>query len=246
MHEETFGTLRARVAGGPDREGGGDGPVVVLCHGFGAPGDDLAQLWRVLDVPRETRFVFPVGPLALGELIPGFGEARAWWMVDVAAVEAQLAAGEPRDLTGGLPEGTPAARAQLETLLDEVQDRMGVGGERLVLGGFSQGAMLCCDLALRSERPLAGLVLLSGTLLAEAEWVPLMPRRRGLRVLQSHGVQDPLLSFPIAERLRDHLLAAGLPVEWIRFHGGHEIPQSAIERLGAFITEVTTSSASGE
>jgi len=235
MHEETFGQLQARVAGGPDREGGGDGPVVVLLHGFGAPGDDLAHLWRILDVPRETRFVFPVGPLSFNM---GLGESRAWWMIDVERLEAQLAAGEMRDLSSGMPEGADQAREMLDTLLDDVQDRLGVSSDRLVLGGFSQGAMLSCDLVLRTDRQVAGLVLMSGTLLAEAEWVPLMKKRQGLRVLQSHGMQDPLLPFAVAERLRDHLSSAGLRVEWVQFHGGHEIPDSVIDRLGAFITDV--------
>ena len=57
MRTLELGGLECRVVGGSDREGGGDGPVVVLLHGFGAPGDDLVPLWRVMDVPRGTRFV---------------------------------------------------------------------------------------------------------------------------------------------------------------------------------------------
>lgn len=236
MHEEKFGQLNARVAGGPDREGGGEGPVVALLHGFGAPGDDLAHLWRILDVPQKTRFVFFEGPIlfSLGLL----GESRAWWMVDVAKVEAQLEAGEPRDQSDEVPEGMARARHLLDEALDQVQEQMGVRGESLILGGFSQGAMLSCDLTLRTERKLAGLVLLSGTLLAQHEWRPLMPARAGLPVLQTHGRQDPLLPFFVAERLRDLLVEAGLDLDWVPFSGGHEIPQSGIERLGAFITAI--------
>jgi predicted esterase len=58
MRDETYGGLRVRVTGGRDRRGGGDGPLVVLMHGFGAPGDDL--------VPSEVRFAFPEAPLDLG------------------------------------------------------------------------------------------------------------------------------------------------------------------------------------
>ena len=47
MRVETYGGLDVYVAGGPDREGGGNGPVVILLHGFGAPGDDLVSLWRM-------------------------------------------------------------------------------------------------------------------------------------------------------------------------------------------------------
>jgi phospholipase/carboxylesterase len=237
MHLETFGELKAYVAGGPDREGGGTGPLVVLLHGFGAPGDDLAQLWRVLDVPREVRFIFPVGPL---ELDFGLGESRAWWLIDVARLERELAAGRQRDLTREVPRGSPEARQQVMGLLDEVERRLSVAGKQLLFGGFSQGAMLALDVALRSQRPLAALALLSGTLLAAHQWVPLMSARRDLPVLQSHGRADPLLPFTIAEQLRDHLRAAGLALQWYPFNGGHEIPYGLVELLGRFIRETLT------
>ena len=50
MRIEQWGGLTVRIAGGIDRKGGGDGPVIVLMLGFGAPGDDLVALHRVLDV----------------------------------------------------------------------------------------------------------------------------------------------------------------------------------------------------
>ena len=44
MREEQVGGLRTRIAGGTDGKGGGRGPLVLLLHGFGAPGDDLVPL----------------------------------------------------------------------------------------------------------------------------------------------------------------------------------------------------------
>src|ERR1700741_2128069 len=99
MRTAQWAGLEVWIVGGSDREGGGDGPVVVLMHGFGAPGDDLAQLWRVMDVPREVRFVFPAAPLAPREFAP-FG-GRAWWMIDVAALQR----GAARDRSGETPQG---------------------------------------------------------------------------------------------------------------------------------------------
>ncbi|MER3423283.1 MAG: hypothetical protein C4293_08675, partial [Nitrospiraceae bacterium] len=142
------------------------------------------------------------------------------------------AAGRSRDLSKEVPKGLAEARARIIDLLAETERRLGVDPGDMVLGGFSQGAMLSLDVALRTDRPPAGLVLLSGTLVAKQEWVPLMPKRRGLWVLQSHGRQDPLLPFSLAEHLRDLLMQAGLSVEWVGFRGAHEIPDVVIERLG--------------
>ena len=230
MKIEQLGGLKVRLAGGTDGKGGGHGPVVVLLHGFGAPGDDLVPLWQELQAPPGTRYVFPEAPLALQM---GFGESRAWWMLDLEKRQREMAAGRARNLSRDVPKGLAEARALVIALLEELEQRH--GATSLVLGGFSQGAMLACDVALHTPRPLAGLVLLSGTLLASDEWTPLLPRRKGLRVFQSHGSADPLLPYVMAELLRDLLMQAGLSVEWTAFRGGHEIPGLVLDRLGAFL-----------
>jgi phospholipase/carboxylesterase len=98
--------------------------------------------------------------------------------------------------------------------------------------------MLTCDTALRDGRPLGGLVLLSGTLLAEEQWLPLMAARAGLPVFQSHGRHDPLLPFAVALRLRDELTAAGLDVTFVEHGGGHEIPEPVLLGLADFLARV--------
>jgi phospholipase/carboxylesterase len=107
-----------------------------------------------------------------------------------------------------------------------------------LVGGFSQGAMLTCDLIMRTALPFAGLIQLSGSLLARQDWRPLVGKRAGLPVFQSHGTQDPILPYVMAERLRDELIAAGLTVQWHGFQGGHEIPEPVLSRLSGFTTKV--------
>jgi phospholipase/carboxylesterase len=196
-------------------------------HGFGAPGDDLAPLWRVLDVP-DARFVFPEALHA----IPGYG-ARAWWMIDMERIERALASGETRDLSRDVPAGLTEARDAVVEMLAEM-DRA-YPSDRLFIGGFSQGAMLACDVALRTDRALAGLVMMSGTFIAESEWSPLMTKRRGLRAFMSHGQNDRLLPFSQSERLRDAFVTAGIDVAWSPFRGAHEIPGSVLDALGRFL-----------
>lgn len=236
MREIELGPLTVRLTGGSDREGGGDGPVVVLLHGFGAPGTDLVGLWRQLSAPEGTRFAFPEGPLALDIESPfQLGDARAWWPLDVQALEKALVTGNLDALSEREPDGMAAARAKVIEMLDALEVELGVSGDRVVLGGFSQGAMLSLDVALRTERPLAGLVQMSGTLLCKTEWSALMPKRRGLPVLQSHGRQDPLLPFSLAEELRDLMTAAGLDVHFVPFNGEHGISDGVLEELNALV-----------
>ncbi len=232
MRDVTLGGLRVRITDGDD-----GGPLVVLLHGFGAPGDDLVPLAEVLDAPPGTRFAFPEAPL---ELPPpfGMGNSRAWWMIDFEKLEQVMAGGDPRDVAGEVPEGLPGARSLVIAMLEQLQEDLGAPPERTVLGGFSQGAMLSCDVALHTERPFAGLVLLSGNLLAEAEWAPRMAARARLPVFQSHGTEDPLLPYEGAKRLHEALVAAGLDAVLVKFHGGHEIPPGVVDGAEQFLRRV--------
>lgn len=237
MREGQLGRLNIRMTGGTDGKGGGNGPLVVLLHGFGAPGNDLVPLADVLDAPTGTRFVFPEGPLTLS-----FGprDARAWWLIDMTRIAQDQAAGRVRDLSNEIPKGLAPARDTMLAFLKEVERTFGADPRKTVLGGFSQGAMLSCDAMLHTDRPYAGLVQLSGNLLAQPIWNSLMPKRKGLPVFQSHGMQDEILPYVGAERLRDALIQSGLTVEWHRFSGGHEIPEPVLQRLGVFLTKVLT------
>lgn len=237
MREEQLGGLRTRVTGGTDEQGGGRGPLVLLLHGFGAPGDDLVSLADVLHVPPSTRFVFPEAPFSLS-----FGprDARAWWLIDMARMQADRMAGRVRDLSQDIPKGLAPARETMLAFLKEVEHKFGADPRKTILGGFSQGAMLSCDVMLRAVQPYAGLIQLSGTLLATQEWAPLLQKRKNLPVFQSHGMQDEILPYVGAERLRDTLTQAGLAVEWHSFRGGHEIPRAVLQRLGPFITKAVT------
>ena len=233
-----FGDLDVRIAGGTDREGGGSGPVVVLLHGFGAPGDDLVPLWRTLAAPRGTRFVFPAAPIDLG---PKYMGGRAWWFIDLEERMRRRAMGELPDVRE-VPAGLAAARSQVLAVLDDVARTLQPQPGKLVLGGFSQGGMLALDVALHSPAALAGLlaglVVLSGTHIAADEWGPRLDARRGLPVFLSHGRIDELLPFRVAEGLRDTLTAHGLRVEWVPFQGGHGIPAAVADGVGAFLSRV--------
>jgi phospholipase/carboxylesterase len=123
-------------------------------------------------------------------------------------------------------------------MLDALQADLGVTDAQTVLGGFSQGSMLACDVTLVGERDFAGLCVLSGTLLAAQRWVPAMPARKNVPVFQSHGQSDAMLGYGFAERLRDELTGAGCDVTFVPFRGGHEIPMNVLQALEGFLQRV--------
>jgi phospholipase/carboxylesterase len=235
----TLGPLRAHVVDDSDREAP-PSLVVILCHGFGAPGDDLVSLGPELcalspTIARTTRFIFPEAPIALDGV--AFG-GRAWWPIDMMALQMAMARGLHRQLADESPEGLPSARQKLTAMIEVVLRDTGLPMSRVVLGGFSQGAMLATDTTLHLDEAPAGLCVLSGTLLQQHAWRRLAPRRVGLRVIQSHGRRDPILPFDGALALQQLLTDAGLVVDFFAFDGGHGIDGDALQAIADFVSSL--------
>ncbi len=213
--------------------------AVILCHGFGAPGDDLVSLAAELvgrqASPQDVRFYFPAAPLSLETM--GYGDSRAWWMIDMEGI-AQLQRGDEKALRAFRelePQGMPKVRSLLHAVVNEVANNTKLPVGKIVVGGFSQGAMLATDVALRLEEAPAGLAVLSGTLITEGVWKTKAAKRAGLPVFQSHGRSDAILPFMAAEWLRDMFTAAKMQVDFVAFDGGHTISGETVSRLATFI-----------
>ncbi|MGH7282139.1 MAG: alpha/beta hydrolase, partial [Polyangiaceae bacterium] len=166
-----------------------------------------------------------------------YGDGRAWWNIDVGRFQIAMMKGEVEELVREKPEGLDESRALVEEMLDTLE-KEGTPRSRVVLGGFSQGSMLALDVTLRAKNPPAGLVLLSSTLIAADEWRPLMSNRKGFRVLQSHGREDPILPFEVATELRDELVKAGMGIQFIEFRGGHGIPPQVVDAMGVYLRQL--------
>ena len=198
--------------------------VVVLLHGYAMTPDDLSPFARSMRLP--FLFAFPEGPLAAE---PG---GRAWWTIDRERRAAALQHG-PRDLRDEYPPGRAEARARLGAMLADLGRR--ASGIPVVIGGFSQGAMLACDHLIMDGAATAGLVAMSTSRIAVNDWGPSMGRVAGLPAFVSHGRDDPDLAFSAGEGLRDDLRAAGAHVTWLPFDGGHGIPLVVWRELRKFL-----------
>jgi phospholipase/carboxylesterase len=214
---------------------GGQGPpTLVLLHGYGSSAEQWAPFTQTIHWPAPGRFVFPQGPEVMVRTDGAVG-GRAWWPLDLAAYvpTGQAAA----DLSSARPLGLQATATLVEDLID---DRRVVPRGPVVLGGFSQGAMVAGEVAFTSRVPLSALIVLSGTLVDEPVWARHFSERRSLPVFLAHGRQDRTLPFAAADRMRQSLVAAGLDVTWCPFDGGHEVPAAVVVALNAFLDRLPT------
>ncbi len=206
--------------------------TMVLCHGFGAPGDDLAGLAgsfaSICDrIELAPVMVFPEAPIDLAsEGMPG---GRAWWRLNMAKLMELNMKGSFDQMRDEVPPGIDEARGALVNAIEFAQKQFQVEDRPLLLGGFSQGAMLAVDTALRGLTiPPSAMAIYSGALLCESLWRPATKRLGQTRIFQCHGRQDFVLPVDtgiwLGQLLEEHAQAHELHL----FDGPHTIPQVAI------------------
>lgn len=224
---------------------GGPSPTiaVVICHGYGASYEDLAPLageWIGLLGRRASdfRFVFPDAPHSLAEL--GMPDARAWWPINMARLAAAVEASQFDELHDHEPPGIGVARDVLSQTIGRVSEDLDGGATPLVLGGFSQGAMLTMDVALRSQlKPPRLLFQFSGTIVCRPQWEAALSRLGDTYVFQSHGSIDPILPYSSAVALHEMLKTAGVRTDFHSFVGPHTIDVESITQTAQALAALT-------
>lgn len=214
-------------------EGDPEAPTIVIFHGYGASAFDLFPIHEVVTTDQKFNWIFANGHLKV-PLMPGY-TGRAWFPIDMAALEEAIRTKSVRSFSDKDPEGMQVARDSAMLMIQA----LGVPWDQLILGGFSQGAMLATDLMLRSEISPKGLMILSGALLNETLWTSLAPKKSNLRFLQTHGEYDQVLSYANAKQLEKMLRNSGLLGEFIGFKGAHEIPQVVIQGISRYLNSLS-------
>lgn len=213
-------------------QGAGNPQTVVLFHGYGADMHDLFGLASAIPGSENFRWVFPNGiqQVEIGPHMYG----RAWYPINMAEFEKAMREGTTRNLAKKRPAGLDKAIEAAEKFIGELN----VASENLILGGFSQGAMLAVEVLARRKENVRGAIFLSGNLMDENTLKPLVANHKGQKFYQTHGTHDPILSFDGAKNLEDLLTKN----EWVghldAFRGGHEIPLNVIQNIGHFIARL--------
>lgn len=205
--------------------------AIILLHGFGADCTDLASLSEAVDLDEDTAWFFPNGPheVPIGPHMMG----RAWFPLRLAELQERGV-----DFTQEVPPGMEQAVANVAKAVMAICRTHQLAYENVILGGFSQGAMIALAVAIQlaeAGNRIGGLTLFSGTLVAERALTERAKVLAGIRFLQSHGTLDFVLPFALAERLERVLVDAGLDGMLLPFRGGHEIPMPVLREWQSWL-----------
>jgi phospholipase/carboxylesterase len=193
--------------------------LVVLCHGYGADGNDLIGLaphWQRL-LPTVA-FAAPNAP----EPCAGAPTGYQWFPIQ------RLDPGE-------MQRGVESAAGLLDAFLDSELARLELPPDRLALVGFSQGTMMALQVGLRRAVKPACIVGYSGMLARGAELDALPPDAPP--VLMIHGDADPMIPADAMLASAMMLGRAGAAVQWHLSPGvGHGIDPVGLEMGSLFLS----------
>ena len=191
--------------------------LVVLCHGYGADGNDLiglAPYWQ-RQLPTAA-FVAPNAP----ERCPG-SPGYQWFPI------ARL---DPAEMQRGVIK----AAAALDAFLDAELARHHLAPERLALVGFSQGTMMSLHVGLERARKPAAILGFSGMFAAAQNPPALGPDTPPIRLV--HGDADPMIPPEALFMSAAALGGAGAAVQWHVSPGiAHSIDETGLALGGRFL-----------
>jgi phospholipase/carboxylesterase len=196
---------------------------VIILHGWGANATDAASFAQLMELP-ETNLFLPEGPWQH----PFSLEGRMWYSLPDPLESFDFDFGADCDLSAK-PE-LQTSRQLLHKLLQQLVEQTGIGLDRTILGGFSQGGAMTVDVGL--DLPLAGLMSLSGYLHKSLTKVTAQTQS----VLMVHGQQDPVVPFTASQFAQSAIAQTGAEVEYHAFESmGHEISWDVIALMRQFI-----------
>lgn len=208
MADRRFGELSGAFVD-PAR-GGKASSLIVMLHGWGADGNDLADLAYPFSLrfPGAAFFV-PHAP----ELCSMNPAGRQWFDID--------------DRVTGPVVAAPAIEAAIAAAADE----LGLEFNAIALIGFSQGGMMSLHCGLRMQAKPTAIVSFSGALLVYDDLMVLAEDdRQNLPPVQLiHGTQDLVVPFEMMDVSADILKDIGVAVTRVPREGlGHGIDADAL------------------
>ncbi|CAE6425633.1 unnamed protein product [Rhizoctonia solani] len=205
--------------------------TIIFSHGLGDTGDG----WRPVATMLASQFpyvkwVLPHAP-AIPITINGGMEMPGWFDL------YSLGKSDDKEDEEGLLKSS-----KLIHNLVVAENEAGIPNERIVIGGFSQGAALSLVHGLTSERNYAGLAILSG-------WFPirkklqslLSPTATSTPIFWGHGTVDPVVPYKFGHMSVEHMKGS-LGFSNLQFNSykgmAHSADQQEIADLGAWLKSV--------
>jgi len=191
-----------------------EAPLLILLHGYGSHEQDLFSFAQELDDRYTILSVRAPHDLAFG--------GHAWFNIDFT------------------PEGIKVYdESEIQSSLDLLKDfiekakvKYNVGNEKVVLAGFSQGAILSYLIGLSQPNSIDGILAMSGfirqnslTKIDEEE------NLKNLSICITHGTEDPVIPVSQARASKEYLQTLGLSFDYHEYPMAHGISPECLSDI---------------
>lgn len=201
---------------------------VIWLHGLGADGHDFAFIVPQFHLPAHLplRFVFPHAPLKPVTINNGY-VMRAWFDLYSMQIDQRI------------DEAGIADSVNLLGQLIKNEHDKGIPTEKIILAGFSQGAVIALLAGLNSPQKLAGVIALSGYLPNAAQVAMNKSRaNQTIPVFLAHGTDDNVVPFTLGEATATALKKEGIPVAWHSYAMPHSVCAAEISEIARWLCQL--------
>src|SRR3990167_2308807 len=186
---------------------------VIWLHGLGADGNDFVPIIPELGLPADlpVRFIFPNAPKKPVTINNGY-VMPAWY--DIVSLNIDQRADQV---------GLTNSVKLIEQFIDN-EIKLGISSEKIILAGFSQGAVIALTTGLCCQKKLGGVIALSGYLPFAQE---LSKKRSSINqdmpIFVAHGTEDSVVPYALGENTCDFLKTHHYPVSWHSYSMPHSV-----------------------
>ncbi len=201
--------------------------IVILCHGYGASGDDLADLIPNLEPALpETAFFCPNAP----HLLP-FG-GYEWFSLNDYQPEKMFSI----DYLNILMKRAQPSVSLLTNFCNYICKEYNISPSQIILGGFSQGGLIALQTALTFSKPIAGAIGMSAVPVIFGPGFPQANTIQKPPILLTHGSTDTVVPLEAFKLNIAQLKSIGInPTTSISDGLGHGIDYTALQQIRSFL-----------
>ena len=196
-------------------------PVLILLHGYGSNVDDLFDLGSTFD---PSFLVF-----SLQAPNKGRDGGYAWFNIQYLPNNQK---------TMDYPQAVES-RKKIMSFVSAACRAYGVDSTQVYFLGFSQGAIMCYELALSSPAKVAGIAALSGRLLpGSMEQKTNVAHLQKVKIFIAHGNSDSVLLPEESQKAYDFLKTKNITqLQFKRYEMPHSINGAEINDLKVFFSK---------
>lgn len=202
--------------------------TVIWLHGLGADGNDFVSLVPELHLDKSLplRFVFPNAPLMPVTINNGY-VMRAWYDIYSLSTEQRI------DF-----DGIHNSAKKIEDIIENERE-MGMPANRILLAGFSQGAVMALTVGLKYPERIAGIIALSGYLPFNEENISQMAHaNHAAPIFFGHGTHDNVIPYDIGKMGYDLLKKLNYDVSWHSYPIAHGVNDDEVADISKWLTQV--------